>query len=1023
MPLTFPTGKNKTSMVLIILCCFPFTGHSQFEAKEFASYNTSNGLSDNNVTAITQDRFGYMWIGTEKGLNRFDGLNFKQYHSEKNKESLASDEILKLKWIDSNNLAVITRHGLNIFNIQSMKQKNLLIPAGIFKHAEKVNTTRDILTDTEGNYYIVTRSGFYHFNAKMELVFRYDDYSPEHAEAKPMGFGTFLGWLDKNNIVVTGQKGAYHYNTGSRVLTKIDGSHPGFLVFREMNRIGKGKYLVRQPCPGCFMLFVNDNDTAIYVDEKGKLLQYSRLPVSPVSREFSWGSELFALNDSTFYLSGKFAGLFKLNSNKQKGSLHLDTTRFLASYNCNSFIIDKTNSIWFGCNTGLFMEKKNPVNLLLGKLPDPITKVNPVISVKQITTDEKYIYLASTVSGGVHIFKKDDLSFLKTIYFKFPPFGNKSLLSIARRGKDTILCGTDIGLFGYCTDNEKSGRISLPGDPGWAAIINIFEDHNKDLWFATGREGGCYLYRNGKYEWLAFEQSLVKNFQEIFRITEDSKGNIWIGGNGLGRYNCKKNIFDLFVDSFPSLRFNAKGVSAFAVDPNDNIWLGNTNNGLIFFEPGKNCFTSFTQEDGLPDNSITALKITGNFLWITCKSGIARMDMENRKIVIVANNRELLFNTITSNELFHDSYTGMIYAGIGGGFIRLDPYNKPGSIDPPDLLVENVVLGNDSVTWNPGDIHTNWNNRNIIISFNAINYHDAQDQRYAYRIVNGEGSEWILLEEQRRIVFNNLTSGKHRIEIKAWSLNNRWEPRIIVFTITISPPFWKTWWFYTLCILTLAVFIYALFMYRINQLKKVIEVREKISQDLHDEVGATLSGISMYSHLTREQIKTKQTNEVERSLDIIQQSASDMVNRLNDIVWVVNPQHDSLQKLVQKLEEFATEIAMTKKMKVNVRVESKIADLKFSMETRRNIYLLCKEAINNAVKYSHGSLLELTVQRFDHSVEILVKDNGTGFDTATIKKGNGLTNMQKRADEINAKLLVQSGKDNGTVISLQYKIT
>ena len=114
---------------------------------------------------------------------------------------------------------------------------------------------------------------------------------------------------------------------------------------------------------------------------------------------------------------------------------------------------------------------------------------------------------------------------------------------------------------------------------------------------------------------------------------------------------------------------------------------------------------------------------------------------------------------------------------------------------------------------------------------------------------------------------------------------------------------------------------------------------------------------------------------------------------------------------------------MAKNIKVQVVVPSPIANLKLKMENRRNIYLLCKEAINNAVKYSHASLLELTVQEVDHSVQFLVRDNGIGFDVQTIKKGNGLENMQKRADEIGAKLVLHSDKNKGTEISLQCKIT
>jgi signal transduction histidine kinase len=165
------------------------------------------------------------------------------------------------------------------------------------------------------------------------------------------------------------------------------------------------------------------------------------------------------------------------------------------------------------------------------------------------------------------------------------------------------------------------------------------------------------------------------------------------------------------------------------------------------------------------------------------------------------------------------------------------------------------------------------------------------------------------------------------------------------------------------------------------------------------------------------------TNKVEQSLNVIQQSANEMVNRLSDIVWAVNPEHHSLKSLMQKLEEYATEIAPAKNMKVRATMQPCSDEIQLPIEIRHNIFLLCKEAINNAVKYSDASLLELNMRHTDHTIDFFVADNGVGFDPATIKKGNGLVNMQKRAEAIGATLLLKSGPQQGTAISLQCKIT
>ena len=234
---------------------------------------------------------------------------------------------------------------------------------------------------------------------------------------------------------------------------------------------------------------------------------------------------------------------------------------------------------------------------------------------------------------------------------------------------------------------------------------------------------------------------------------------------------------------------------------------------------------------------------------------------------------------------------------------------------------------------------------------------------------------------------------------------------------------------YILMISFVSAAIIAFLLFNRYRLKKSAETQQallnerlRISRELHDEVGATLSGVAMYSHLTKTQLQSSNLAGVENSLNVMQESSVQMVNKLNDIVWLMNPGQDSLQKLIQRLDEYDRNMTSVKNIQVKIDMPSHLHEHLLPIEKCRNIYLFCKEAINNAVKYSEGTTLELRIKESGGNLEFEVSDNGKGFDAVIVRRGNGLGNMQKRADEIGGTLMLKSKKDEGSVLSLQIAV-
>ena len=329
-------------------------------------------------------------------------------------------------------------------------------------------------------------------------------------------------------------------------------------------------------------------------------------------------------------------------------------------------------------------------------------------------------------------------------------------------------------------------------------------------------------------------------------------------------------------------------------------------------------------------------------------------------------------------------------------------------------------------------IRLNWRQNYFTVQFAAPHFSFPSTVQYAY-MLEGFDRDWVNSGDRNFVSYSNLEGGSYIFKVKATSTPGSWGSEYTSLTITIVPPFWKTPLFFILCAVVIGAGIYLLYRIRINEILERHAIRNKIAQDLHDNVGSTLSSISVYSQVAKIYYEQQKQDDLHNTLEKISSTSSEMISELNDTVWAINPRNDQMGVILQRMESFARPLLLAQQTRLHFTHDKAVEKLNLSMEKRKNFFLLFKEAVNNALKYAGATLVEVSVKANGNDITLRIHDNGKGFELSKTSEGfkssdvygggNGLRNMQLRAREMKGKLQVASAPGMGTTISLRFPIT
>src|SRR6185312_12724216 len=551
--------------------------------------------------------------------------------------------------------------------------------------------------------------------------------------------------------------------------------------------------------------------------------------------------------------------------------------------------------------------------------------------------------------------------------------------------------------------------------------FRLFEDSHGNIWASTIDSDGNGFARwnraTGKWTNLADVAGLPAPTQDLPRsFAEDRQGHVWIGFNGvLGRYANGRFLWFGRNNGLPP-----GAISNMLVDHAGRLWLASAQSGLILMD-GVNgehpVFRAYTTADGISGNHIEVITedLYGR-LYLGTGRGLDRFDPKTGRV------KHFTAADGLAPGLFRAAYrdhSGALWFGMTGGLSKLIPAGDEIASPPPIVLSGVTVAGLNRIfpfgerSLVLPDLASDQNR--VQIDFVGLDFTPGEILRYQYRLQNGE---WSAPSQQRAVSLAGLASGHYRFQVRAITSNDvpSTEPATIMFTVLA--PVWQRWWFLMLVATCVAATAWAAYRYRMAQVLAIANLRTRIATDLHDDIGSNLTKIAILSEVARQQLGQEKAEAVSDgdSLSAIARISRESVSSMSDIVWAINPQRDHLLDLVRRMRQHAEQVFTTRGIRLTFRAPSEEQDIRLRADIRRDVFLIFKEAVNNAARHARCSEVEIDFQIVDGRMSLRVCDNGGGFDPTQMSNGEGLASMRRRAERLGGVCQVRNENGKNTVV-------
>ncbi len=989
----------------------------------FQHLTIEDGLLSNKTRSF-QDEEGFYWFANLNGIQRFDGKNFITYKFYYNPSKLvkADDWVSKPVEDSEKNIWVINSEGINIFYRKAAKLSRVYMPDALDSNTNNVAT---VIKDNQNKLWIITSKNIFIYDYSLHKPVLYNKIISDNNS------GLQSAQYDETKncfwILITG--------TTRRIARfNIDTKQLSFPIKETVNELLKSTDQIP-----FFMLDKSENlwiadyigDFCRYDLIHQKVTLYNILherssqilgaPNSTITDAIDDG------NGSVWFSGDYYLGVLKYDkkNNKFYQQQNENGSEYGLHYNqiVYNFSQDKENNIWI--NTDLGMNIFNPQAQVFKYL-----NVQSGSFITQFSSDISSIFQSSsgniwvsTWGDGIFQYNSDFKLLNHYVHYKnnASSFGEplNRAWCFAEDNKGRLWIGCQHGMLSvFDTAKKQFTNIIVPAFKGATVMHEIKSNNN--IWV------GLYNGLIGKLDETTGEIKVFENvYQNVLNIVSpvdgicaDRKGNIWWspGANGVREFDVQKSFV---VDSMLLPLHISSPVFL-----NDSVMMGGTDaKGFFILNTHTRSVRFFNASNGLSTNDVFGVvPSNNNKIWIIANDGIKLFNLSKKTITDFNINDGIRDHELQSP--FCRLKNGVIMFAAKSGIIYFNPDSIKTKLSPPDVSITDFIVNNksysvDSLLQNK-NIWLNYKQNVVTINYASLSFNGRTTNQYFYKL-SGVDKDWIAAGTRRSVTYANLSPGNYSFKVHAQNTDGIYTKLITSINIIINHPWWQTWWAYIIWSLMAALIIYKIYDYRKRNRAALANIRQKIASDLHDDIGSTLNSISVYSEVAGKQLQSNLDN-AKQILYKMGNASRNMIDTMNDIVWSINPKNDQFENILQRMQFFAGELLSGKNILLHFDAGVNVKSIKLPMERRKNFYLIFKEAINNACKYSNAENVKVSILETSGKLIMIIIDDGVGFDVHNITFGNGLKNMQSRAKEIHALLNIISHIKNGTKIELQMQL-